>query len=124
MPSHNDKPPPRVRARQAIWGDKAEAIEARLKEVDPDLAALITQVAYDNVFDRPGLELKTRELLAITSLLGLGAGADELKTHIHGALRCGATREEIKETILQAAMFVGFPRALAAMKVLATIRPR
>lgn len=107
--------------RQQIWGGKAEAIEEALEAVDPDLARLIVEVAYENVFARSGLELKTRELLAVTALMSVGTES-ELRTHIHGALNCGASRLEIKETILQAAMYLGFPRALRAMSVLRSIK--
>lgn len=107
--------------RDQIWGDKADAIERGLHAIDPDLATLIVEVAYENVFARPGLDLKTRELLAIVMLMSIGSEA-ELKTHMHGALNCGATRAEIKETVLQAAMYLGFPKALAAMKVLSTLK--
>lgn len=104
-------------ARAHIWGNKADKVEANLKTLDPDLAALILNVAYDNVFERPGLDLKTKELLAIAHLLNVGSES-ELKTHIHGAINCGATVADIKETILHAAMFIGFPKAVAGMKVL------
>ncbi len=102
--------------REQIWGEKAEAIERALKRLEPDLAQLIIEVAYENVFARPGLDLKTRELLAIALLMSIGSET-ELKTHMHGALNCGADPQEIKETILQAAMYLGFPKAVAAMKV-------
>jgi len=101
--------------RKAIWGDSLEAIEQALTEVDPDLYAYIRDFAYEEVLARPGLDLKTRELLAITSLIGLGA-PKELATHLQGALNNGATEQEIRETILQSALFVGFPHALGAMK--------
>lgn len=109
-----------MRAKDAIWGELATRIEAALGEVDADLADLIVRVAYDEVFERPGLDLKTRELLAIAHLMSVG-GADELSTHIHGALNCGASGREIRESILHGAMFVGFPRALAAMQVAARV---
>jgi 4-carboxymuconolactone decarboxylase len=60
--------------------------------------------------------LKTKELLALAHLIHIGSES-EIKTHIYGALNCGATLEEIKETILHGAMFIGFPKAMAAMKV-------
>lgn len=102
--------------RKAIWGDNFEAIEASLSEVDADLYAYIRDFAYEEVLARPGLDLKTRELLAITSLIGLG-GPRELATHFQGALRSGASEQEIRETIIQSALFVGFPNALGAMKM-------
>jgi 4-carboxymuconolactone decarboxylase len=101
--------------RKAIWGDNFEAIEQNLGEVDPDLYAYIRDFAYEEVLARPGLDLKTRELLAITSLIALGA-PKEIATHLEGALRNGATEQEVRETIIQSALFVGFPNALAAMK--------
>lgn len=110
--------------RKAIWGDKFDAVEAALNEADPDLYAYIRDFAYEEVLSRPGLELKTRELLAITSLIGLGA-PKELVTHFEGALNNGATEQEIRETIIQSALFVGFPAALGAMKMLqALLRKR
>lgn len=105
-------------ARERIWGEEAEAIEAKLRGTDPDLADLIVRVAYDEVFERPGLDLKTRELVAVALLASMGAHK-ELPTHLRGALRCGATAAELRETVLQVAMFAGFPRALAAMRLLA-----
>jgi 4-carboxymuconolactone decarboxylase len=110
--------------RKAIWGENFEAIEASLTEVDPDLYAYIRDFAYEEVLARKGLDLKTRELLAITSLIALGA-PKELATHISGALRNGATEQEVRETIIQSALFVGFPSALGAMKMLhAMLRKR
>lgn len=103
-------------AREQIWGDKAERIAVGLAELDPDLADLVTGVAYDRVFERPGLDLKTKELLALANLIALGAD-DELETHVWGALNCGASPRELRETVIHAAMFCGFPRALAAMRV-------
>ena len=103
--------------RKAIWGDSLESIEASLTEVDPDLYGYIRDFAYEGVLARPGLDLKTRELLAITSLTALGA-PKEIATHIQGALNNGATEQEIRETIIQSALFVGFPNALGAMKIL------
>ncbi|WP_347241721.1 carboxymuconolactone decarboxylase family protein [Thermus sp.] len=102
--------------REALWGEKREAIEEALKEADEDLFRYIRDFAYEEVLARPGLDLKTRELLAITALIALGS-PKELATHLEGALRVGATEREVRETILQAALFLGFPRALAAMKL-------
>ncbi len=102
--------------REAIWGEKREAIEKSLQEADPDLFRYIRDFAYEEVLARPGLDLKTRELLAITALIALGS-PKELATHLEGALRVGAREEEVRETILQSALFLGFPRALAAMKL-------
>jgi 4-carboxymuconolactone decarboxylase len=109
--------------RDEIWGEDGEAIAQALEEADPDLARYVQSFAYDEVMARPGLDARTRELLAITALTALGA-PNELTTHIEGALRVGASEREVRETIIQAALFVGFPRALAAMKLLARVLRR
>ena len=106
--------------RDTLWGDKRDAIERTLRQLDPDLAKLVFEVAYDTVLARPGLELKTRELLAVTALLSVGS-ENELRTHMRGALNCGASTAELRETVLQAAMFLGFPKALMGMRVLQSV---
>jgi 4-carboxymuconolactone decarboxylase len=104
--------------RDAIWGGDGEAIGRALEEADPDLARYVREFAYDEVMSRPGLDPRTRELLAITALVALGA-PKELATHLEGALRVGASEGEVRETIIQAALFAGFPRAVTAMKMFA-----
>ncbi len=109
--------------RDILWGDKRAAIERGLEHLDPDLAELVFSVAYDTVLARPGLELRTRELLAVTALLSVGS-ENELKTHMRGALNCGATLNELREVVIQAAMFLGFPRALMGMRVLRELQDK
>ena len=109
--------------RDTLWGDKRAAIEQGLEHLDPDLAELVFSVAYDTVLARPGLGLRTRELLAVTALLSVGS-ENELKTHMRGALNCGATIGELKEVVIQAAMFLGFPRALMGMRVLRELQDK
>ncbi len=103
--------------KAAIWGSQAERVAAAIAAADPDLAELITRVAYDEVFARPGLDLRTRELLAVAILTALGE-VDQLPTHLRGALLVGASEEELRETLIHTAMFAGFPRSLAAMRAL------
>ena len=102
-------------AIRGIWSEDEAKIRARLEGLDPDLARYIEDFAYKEVLSREGLDLKTRELLAITALVGLGS-PPELATHFKGALRNGASEAEVKETLLQAALFFGFPRAIAAFE--------
>lgn len=106
-----------------LWGEDADRIRQQLRELDPELAALIEEVAYGRVFARPGLDLRTKELLAIAHLTSVGSER-ELRTHVRAAVRVGASFEEVRETILHAAMFVGFPRAMAAMRAYALERRR
>lgn len=103
--------------REAIWGSQLQRIEESLAAADPDMADLITRVVYDEMLARPGLDLRTRELISVAVLTSLGV-EDELTTHLRGALLVGATEQELRETLIQTAIFVGFPRALHAMRVL------
>lgn len=103
--------------KEAIWGSQRDRIERGLAATDPDLADLIGRVAYEEVFARPDLDLRTRELLSVAMLTAMGSDR-ELPTHVRGALLVGASERELRETVLHAAMFAGFPRALAAMRVI------
>lgn len=104
-------------ARATIFGEQEGRILDRLAALDPDLMAYIRDFAYDTVYERPGLDLKTRELLACTLLVGLGS-PPELRTHLRGALRAGATETEVRETLLMCVPYLGFPRVVAAFEQL------
>lgn len=108
-------------ARDRIWGSQAAPIAEQLKDLDPDLADLILRVVYGEVFEREGLDMRTRELLAVAHLMSVGS-AGELETHLRGALRNGSSHTELKEVILHAAMFIGFPKAVQAMRVLKRLK--
>lgn len=109
MPDSNEH----VTARTRIFGAQEERILARLERLDPDLMAYIRDFAYDTVYERPGLDLKTRELLACALLASLGS-PPELRTHLRGALRAGATETEVREALLFCVPYLGFPRVVAA----------
>lgn len=106
-----------LQPRAAIWGAQEERVRRSVAAADPDLERLIREVAYDDVFARPGLDLRTRELLAVALLSASGA-VEQLPTHLRGALLVGASEEELREVLIHCAMFVGFPKALAAMRQL------
>ncbi|KEF34385.1 4-carboxymuconolactone decarboxylase [Deinococcus sp. RL] len=109
MPDADDQP----RARTQIFGAQEERILTRLSRLDPDLMAYIRDFAYDTVYERPGLDLKTKELLACALLTALGS-PPELRTHLRGALRAGATEAEVREALLFCVPYLGFPRVVAA----------
>jgi 4-carboxymuconolactone decarboxylase len=104
-------------ARHLIFGEQHDRIQQRLEALDPDLATYIREFAYDTVYQRPGLDLKTKELLACALLASLGAGS-ELKTHLRGALRAGASETEVREALLFMIPYLGFPRVVAAFEQL------
>ena len=100
-------------ARHQIFGEQHDRIQARLESLDPDLARYIREFAYDTVYQRPGLDLKTKELLACALLISLGAQG-ELRTHLRGALRAGASEQEVREALIFMVPYLGFPRVVAA----------
>lgn len=100
-----------------IFGQQEERIWQRLSALDPDLANYIRDFAYGTVYERPGLELKTKELLASVLLLSLGS-PNEIKTHLRGAMRAGASEAELRETLLFCIPYLGFPRVIAAFEQL------
>lgn len=99
--------------RRLIFGEQEERILARLAALDPDLMQYVRDFAYDTVYERPGLDLKTKELIASALLVSLGS-PQELRTHLRGALRAGATEAEVREALLLCVPYLGFPRVVAA----------
>lgn len=99
--------------REQIFGAQEGRILERLEHLDPDLMAYVRDFAYDTVYERPGLDLKTKELVACALLVSLGSPT-ELRTHLRGALRAGATEQEVRETLLLCVPYLGFPRVVAA----------
>ncbi len=75
----------------------------------------ITRNAWGNVWQRPGLDLKTRSLITVAMLAALGKQT-ELKGHARGALNNGATPEELREVMLHATVYCGFPSAIDAFR--------
>jgi len=93
--------------------DKAgENIINSLKDIAPDFARYVIEFPFGDVFSRPGLDLKSREIAIVAALTAMGNAASQLKFHIHGALNVGCTRKEIVEVIMQMAVYAGFPAAL------------
>jgi 4-carboxymuconolactone decarboxylase len=83
-----------------------------LKDIAPDMARFVAEFPYGDIYTRPELDLKTRELVTIAAVTALGTAPLQLKNHIKGALNVGCTREEIVEVLMQTAVYAGFPAAL------------
>ena len=80
----------------------------------------ITANAWGNVWQRPGLDLKTRSLITVAMLTALGK-QNELKGHVRGALNNGATVAEIQEVLLHAAVYCGVPTSVEAFRSAAEV---
>jgi 4-carboxymuconolactone decarboxylase len=98
-----------------IDGKAGENVIESLEGICPDLARYIIEFPFGDIYSRPGLDLKSREIATVAALTALGNAAPQLKVHIQGALNVGCTREEVVEIILQMAVYAGFPAALNGM---------
>ena len=87
-----------------------------LQEIFPDFGDKMIDFGYGQIYSRPNLELKLREVVTITALITQGA-FEQLNFHIKSALRVGLKQEEILEIILQCAAYVGFPKACSALVI-------
>jgi len=103
------------RELEAILGKIGDQVVQAVAKTSPDLARLLVEYPFGEIYSRPGLDPKTREIVALASLAALATARPQLKMHIHGALLVGCTREEIKEIFLMTTVFAGFPAALNAM---------
>lgn len=92
-----------------------ERVVEALADISPDLGRYIVEFGFGDVYSRPGLTLREREIATVAALTALGNAAPQLKVHIAAGLNVGLTRKEITETILQMALYAGFPAALNGM---------
>jgi 4-carboxymuconolactone decarboxylase len=103
-----------LKVRRAVLGEAhVERAQAAENEFNFAFQDLITRYAWGEIWTRPGLPRRTRSLIAIAMLAALNRG-DELKMHIRGALQNGVTREELREVLLQTAIYCGVPAANSA----------
>lgn len=109
--------------RDIIWGDAKRAIERRLSRLDPDLERYVREFAYGDIYARGILEPKLQELLAVVMLIALG-NPEELKTHLRGALLNGASELELREVLIFAIPYLGFPRVIGAFALLKNLLER
>jgi 4-carboxymuconolactone decarboxylase len=104
-------------ALNQISKSSGEAVVKSFEDIAPDLGRYIVEFSYGDVFSRPNLDLKTRELATVSALTGLNTTASELplKVHVNGALNVGADRQEIIEAIIHMIPYVGFVKVQQAM---------
>ena len=105
-----------LQVRRAVVGDAY--VDASLKNADEfsqPMQELVTQYCWGDVWNRPGMDRRTRSLLNLAMLAALNRG-DELHVHVRGAINNGVTKEEIQETFLQVAIYCGMPAGLGSFK--------
>lgn len=97
---------------QRVDGKGGDAVVNSLKDIAPDFARYLLEFPFGDIYARPGLDLRSREIATIAALTALGNAAPQLKVHIAAGLNVGLTQEEITEVIMQMAVYAGFPAAL------------
>ena len=97
-----------------IDGDAGVRVIDSLADLSPALGHHVAAFAFGDIYSRPGLDPRSRQLVTIGALTALGGCEPQLKVHVAASLNIGLTPEEIVEAILHAAVYTGFPRALNA----------
>jgi 4-carboxymuconolactone decarboxylase len=97
------------------FGAEADAHIQRIRDISPEFARVNVEFPFGELYRRDILDEKTRELCTVAALTVQGFGLPELKSHVKGALNCGASRDEIIEVIIQMIAYCGFPAATNAL---------
>lgn len=112
-----------VKVRREVLGDEhVDRSDAGRTSFNADFQDLLTRYAWGDVWTRPGLDRRTRSCITVAMLVALGRD-DELALHLRGALNNGVSVQEIKEVLLQAAVYCGIPAANTAFRVAGTVLP-
>lgn len=106
-----------MRIRREVLGDEhVDRAVARTTDFTRDFQDFVTRYAWGEVWARPGLDRRTRSCITLTALVALGRD-EELAMHVRAALRNGLTPDEIREVLLQTAIYCGVPAANSAFAI-------
>jgi 4-carboxymuconolactone decarboxylase len=106
-----------MKIRREVLGDEhVDRAQATTTPLTKDFQDLITRYAWGEIWARPGLDRRTRSCITIAMMVALNR-PDELALHLRGALRNGVTVDELREVLLQTAVYCGVPAAHTAFKV-------
>lgn len=103
------------RALDAIDGQAGQTVIAALSDIAPDFATYLFEFPFGDIYARPGLGLRDREIATIAALAAMGTAQPQLKVHLHAGLNVGLSQAEITEILMQMAVYAGFPAALNAL---------
>jgi 4-carboxymuconolactone decarboxylase len=102
--------------REVLGADYVDNSIRNADEFNMEMQELVTQYCWGDVWNRPGLDRRTRSFLNLAMLAALNR-PHELKLHVRGAINNGLTKEEIKEVFLQVAIYCGVPAAIDSFRV-------
>ncbi|HEY1326929.1 MAG TPA: carboxymuconolactone decarboxylase family protein [Casimicrobiaceae bacterium] len=101
----------------AVDGPAGLDVVARLEASFPEFARYVVEFPFGDIYARPSLGLRERELATVAALCAVGHALPQLKVHVHAALHVGCTPSEIIEVVMQMAVYAGFPAALNGLSV-------
>jgi 4-carboxymuconolactone decarboxylase len=106
-----------LKVRREVLGDAhVDAALAKRNEFTEAFQDLLTRYAWGEIWSRPGLSRQTRSLLTVVMLVALNR-EEELRMHLRAALKNGVSRDEVREALLQSAIYCGVPAANSAFRV-------
>lgn len=110
-----------MEVRRAVLGDAhVDRAEASRTALTAEFQDLLTRYAWGEIWTRPGLDRRTRSCITVAMLVALNRN-EELELHLRAALRNGVTADELKEILLQSAIYCGIPAANSAFGVAAKV---
>lgn len=101
--------------REVLGADYVDAAIANADDFSRDLQQLVTQYAWGDIWNRPGLDRRSRSLINLAMLTALNR-PHELRLHLRGALNNGVTKDEIREVLLQTAIYCGVPASMDSFR--------
>lgn len=102
----------------ALDPEAPERVAANLDGLSEDLFETVLGFAFADVLARPGLDLRTREMLTVAALTAMGTAPGQLEFHMRAALHVGVTPEELVEIVLQMAVYAGVPACMNGVRAL------
>lgn len=110
-----------MKVRRAVLGDAwVDRAQASKNAFSGEFQEFITQTAWGEIWTRPGLDRRMRSAIVLSTTIAIGAW-DEFRIHVRGAINNGLTRDEIKEILMQCAIYAGVPKANHAFKEAAEV---
>src|SRR4029077_17703313 len=101
----------RARLKQMLGTLGEQAVE-NIARISPDMARYVVEFVFGDIQSRPGLDVKTREVVALVSSATRGGPEPQLRAHLHGMMNVGWSEQEIIELMIELAVYAGFPAAL------------
>lgn len=108
----------------AVDGRDGQAVVESLKAISPDFARYLIEFPFGDIYARPGLDLRQREIATIAALTALGNARPQLEVHIAAGLNVGLSQEEIIEIVIQMAVYAGFPAAINGLNAAKAVLDR